>query len=292
MGDKQQAIFRTLLYSDLFNCPLSEDELFYYLNYRISLPRKDIKEIAPQTPGVFEYDRWYSLRNDWKFITERKKRQRISEKKMTIARRVVMWLSWIPSISFIGVSGSVAAGNADRDEDIDFFVITRENTLYATRFVILLFLEILGKRRKRYETQVSNKICLNMLIDEVSLVTPSRKQSLYTAREIAQLVPLFDHHNTYKRFVKANAWSKTYLPNIGRGEPHLPQLKTSLPFIWLFRLLEPVMRFIELRYMKRHQTVEKITPHYLAFHPGDTSLGILHQYEKLLRQYNNNYIRR
>ncbi|MEK7605176.1 MAG: hypothetical protein AAB478_01495 [Patescibacteria group bacterium] len=283
MGSKQEAIFRTLLYSDLFNCPLREDELFYYLNTKEKVLQKDISKIALQTPGVYKWESWYSLRRSHQDIRKRQERMRISQAKIALAQRLIRWITWIPSLLFVGISGSVAAGNAQLNDDIDFFVITQKGSLYTTRLLLLLLLQILRKRRKPHEQEARNKICLNMLIDESSLAIPESKRTVYTAREIGQLMPLFERRGTYQRFLKANAWAKSFLPHIGRkgdwisSKGKVSQRKT------FFTLVEPLTRFIEIRYMKKRQTVEQVNTHSIAFHLNDTAVRILRRYEARLK---------
>lgn len=291
MGSKQEAIFKTLLYSDLFDCPLREDELFYYLNTKEKILERDLSKIARQTPGVYEWQGWYSLRKSHQGISKRQERMSISQTKIAIARRIIKWIAWIPSLRFVGISGSVATGNAQIDEDIDFFVITQKGSLYTTRLLLLLLLQMLGKRRKPHEREVTNKICLNMLIDESALAIPQSKRTLYTAREIGQLLPLFEHHGTYQRFLKANNWTKSFLPHIGRQRDWISSKGKASQRKFFFTLLEPLTRFIEIRYMKTHQTVEEVSTHSLAFHPKNAAERILREYETRLNHSGINYIK-
>lgn len=282
MGSKQEAIFRTLLYSDLFNCPLREDELFYYLNTKEKILQKDISKISLQTPGVYEWKGWYSLRRSHQSIRNRQERVRISEAKIALARRIIRWITWVPSLRFIGLSGSVAAGNAEVDDDIDFFVIISKGNLFTARLFILFTLQLLGKRRKPHELKAANKACLNMLIDEASLVIPESRRNLYTAREIGQLLPLFERNNMYQRFLRANGWTKSFLPNIGRKEAVL-QGKVFPLGEAVLSIFEPLTKLIEIRYMKKRQTVEQVNTHSLAFHLNDTAARILRRYETRLK---------
>lgn len=59
--------------------------------------------------------------------------------------------------------------NSDKDDDIDFFLITSEDAVWSTRFFVLIILAILGVKRKRNGKNISNSICLNMLITNNAL---------------------------------------------------------------------------------------------------------------------------
>ena len=58
--------------------------------------------------------------------------------------------------------------NAGEKDDIDLFVITSKGTLWITRLLLVSLLIFMGQYRGRGKKE-SQKVCLNMLIDEVGL---------------------------------------------------------------------------------------------------------------------------
>jgi hypothetical protein len=115
-------------------------------------------------------------------------------------------------------------GDADKEDDIDFFIITKKDTLFKTRLLVLLALQLLGLRRKRLEKNPADKICVNFLIDETKLSFSKDKRDIYTAHEILQIKPLFFRDNIYSRFLKANTWVYNFLPNA------ISSIRHSKPF--------------------------------------------------------------
>jgi hypothetical protein len=190
----------------------------------------------------------------------------------------------IPSVAFIGISGAVGAGGATDEDDIDFFVIARKGSLYVTRFLLLLFLQLMGKRRRRNQSAVKDTICLNMLIDSSSLLFGKSRQDLYTAREIVQVIPLFERNSTYGSFLHENRWTRKFLPHaIGKSGCHsLPQ---SLFPVMILCILEPLLRAIQNLFIKRHSTAEVVSKSFMAFHPNDIKKYVMATYEKKLRHY-------
>ena len=58
-------------------------------------------------------------------------------------------LSIFPQIRLVGLSGSISMFNAQKNDDIDLFIITAKNRLFTARFIALFFAQILGLRRER-----------------------------------------------------------------------------------------------------------------------------------------------
>jgi len=188
----------TVAYADIFDYPLTHKEL---VRWMIS------SGISPK-----EHKEYYYLPGRSSLVAVRQERARWQQEKWNIARRAAGILSHIPTIQLVGVTGGLAMNNAKKDDDIDLFIITQRGYLWTTRLLttILLF----GMRRKRNHIRVKNKICLNMFMMEDALVL--QEQDLFTAHEVLQMEPVFDRGHIYKRFLQANKWVKSYLPNAWR----------------------------------------------------------------------------
>lgn len=267
----EEAILTTLSYSDIFSFTPTKDELWQFLISDQPIPKSAFEEacrrLAPEY--IVLQNKYYCLRGKETLIAERHQKKRYVTQKMVLAHSVIEKLSNIPTILFIGLSGGLAVGDADEKADIDLFVIARKNTLFTTRFMILILLQLLGRRRKRGDRAGENMVCVNFLIDETELAWRKNKQDVYTAREIAQLLPMFERGTTYTKFLQANDWITTYLPNSlsKKRRAFIHKSLKKRPFST--GLLERFLRFIQISYMKRAVTTEIITNHYLAFHPKD-----------------------
>ena len=117
-----------------------------------------------------------------------------------------------------------------------------------------------------------------MFIDESVLKFPQERQDIYTAHEIVQMMPLFERENTHQRFITANRWIKEYMYNaIDIRILRYKDTKKILP-----NILEPLTKYIQLTYMKRHRTNETVSDSLLAFHPSDYRKQVLKEYNKRL----------
>jgi len=294
MPESDKAIIKTLLYSDIFNFPLTKEEVWRYLLSREPIEKADFEQALQRlvSSEIYHKDGFYCLKGRAQCIEKRKKLIPQTEKKLRIARKAAYYLSYIPTVSFIGISGGLALGNAQKDDDIDFFIITKPHTLFITRLWALALLDFLQLRRKRGGKQSMNKICINFLMDETRLLWPSGKRDIYIAHEIMQVRPLFERDGMYAKFLKANQWIRKLFPNMPkaitfRGSSWYREYYSLkvLHKLGTITFCEAIVRIIQKAYMKKHQTTEVISNSMLAFHPRDYHGQTLDMLKLRLQQY-------
>ncbi len=287
MDSNKKAVFKTLLYSDIFDYPLTEKEVFFFLHDK-KLSVQTVRQTLESLSSIVTKDGYSVLAGREVLLTLRKKREQVSKRKKELALRVSTLLFLFPSVYTIGVSGGVSMENAEKDDDIDLFVITAKGTLWTTRLFMLLFLQVLGKRRRREERNVNNTICLNMFLDEEHLSFTEARKDIYTAHEIVQLLPFYDRNETYKRFLNKNDWVYRLLPN-ARHIYRQPKTRTFSRFDYiilrLFVLFEPVTRVLQRWYLSQHQTTEEVSRGVAAFHPSDHKEKTLQGYKERCKTY-------
>jgi predicted nucleotidyltransferase len=279
----QHAVIATLAYADLFDYPLTRQEISRWLITDSSQ--------KPLYNNISSDGTYFALSFLQQKVVKRRNRQRISEKKFMIAQHVARLLAILPGILLIGVSGGLAMKNADEEDDIDFFIIVRPGTLWITRLSILAILELLGRRRRVGDRHIANTICVNMLIDAHHLMIPGEEQDLYAAHEVLQMIPLIDKHGIYTRFLQENSWVKHYLYNAweetSKGQQEKNEKNFDLSFFLLpvFFFLEFPAKCFQLWHMQKHRTTEKVSDAVVRFHPKDIRVFIRQKYPKLLRKY-------
>ncbi len=284
----KKAIMQTLLYSSLFHFPLTKSELWEFLKSDKPVTTDAFNSVMKQLPrDIAHIDRYYFLKGQEQIVAERKRRLVVSQEKIILAKSHINKLSFLPTVLFIGISGSLAMTNARKADDIDLFIIVKKNTIWLSRLLLLLILSLFGLRRSKQSSHTANKICLNMLLDEQALLLPQDRHDVYTAHEIAQVYPLFERHQTYQRFLSANAWVKTYMPNVTSTTgitKYAISEKTGRQSSFI-KFIEKVAGFIQLLYINRTITTETVNDRLLAFHPMDNRKKILKKYRELLSQY-------
>jgi D-beta-D-heptose 7-phosphate kinase/D-beta-D-heptose 1-phosphate adenosyltransferase len=294
MTSSEQAVLKTLIYADLFNYSLTLEEIQRYL---ISTPETPgVKAVS--TPGVkaiisqlihsqqiSTLASFYFLPGKKKLVTLRLQRKAISQAKLKRAQSLANLIAKFPSIQGIFLTGALAMENAGKTDDIDLLIITKANTLWTTRLLVNLTTDVFNLRRrpKQRETQVTDKICLNLWLDESALAIPKHKRNLYTAHEVAQVKPLVNKNYTHERFLAANQWIRSYLPN--SPLPPTPGVRAvSTPGVsWLNTL----SFFFQRQYMKRKMTRETISLYSAFFHPYPNETKVLTKYSDQMKLFLN-----
>jgi hypothetical protein len=88
------------------------------------------------------------------------------------------------------------------DSDVDFLVVTEAGRLWTSRAGVVAVVRAAARR--------GHRLCPNYFLSESALALEDR--SLFTARELAQMVPL-SGFGTYAHVRRANAWAEDLLPN-------------------------------------------------------------------------------
>lgn len=287
----QSAILATLAYHDIFDYPLTKDEIHKFLVGENADPIKVEKSLQAlaKDKKISQINGLFFLKGRNKIVKLRRSRGKFSSLKLKRAKLLARLLMLVPTINLVAVSGALAMENAQKNDDIDLAIITAKNTLWSTRLLANTILQPF--RRKAGGPHSKNKACLNLFIDESSLKIGT--QNLYSAHEVAQMRPLWQRRNTYSRFLKANTWVKNYLPNWQpevNGKWKIVNRKTwlskfYLPFTINYSPIENLSKSFQLKYMKKKITTEKIGEHQLFFHPKDTESWVLKTYVKKLSKF-------
>jgi hypothetical protein len=135
----------------------------------------------------------------------------IQQKKLKIANGIVNSLLIFNFVKFIGISGSIAARTVKEDDDIDVFIVVKNNTAWLYRWFIWLknFRRGIIIREKiafGKNTNVNNqkdRFCLNFIIEERAL--DKLDQTLFVFHELFSLIPLYNSQY-YEFILSKNAW--------------------------------------------------------------------------------------
>jgi len=212
MNQFDRLVLLTIAYSSCFSFALNQDEvtrrlakgkeklLFSRKKIKISL-RKLLDQSLIKSDGHFYYLEERDLMN-------RKNKAKFIENKKNNIEEFVKLAKKIPFIKAIGLTGSTAVDNAGKNDDLDFMIICQNNTLWITRFLLLILTKL---KNKRPGVQKSNSWCLNLWLDENDLTIKEERRSLYEAYEILQMKFIFDHGSYEQLFLNANQWLKKEL---------------------------------------------------------------------------------
>lgn len=289
------AILQTLAYADIFRYPLTESEIGSWLNKPLQNSQNlsfTLKKLSSQKK-IYKKDAYYFLFHHSGSVMLRIKRTRYSIDKLKKASRLAKLLELIPTIELVGVTGSLSMKNGDKSDDIDFLIICKSGWIWTTRCIVTLIFQILGVRRKPLDTHVANKICLNMYLDSKHLQIPKSSQDIFSAHELLQLKVLWARHDMYEKLILQNRWVEHFLPNkfndiiqtfstvsqeyknkntngeVNRNEIHF---------------IEKIFKQLQLAYMAKRRTSEKISEGMIQFHPNDIHGNVLRAYSNRLNK--------
>lgn len=271
----EEAILRTLRYSDHFNFPLTLKELRSRL-VSIPTPSDLTRKLAnlEKRNLIAKTAKYYHLPGKEKIISLRLANNDFSLGKINYIKKIIAHISHTPFIMAVFITGSLAVLNSENNGDIDLMIVTSDNRLWLTRLLLTIYTSLFGLRRFPGEKESNNKLCLNLYLTPKSLTLPTHKRSLYTAYELIQALPIYDPLDIRSRLLTSNIWLKSYLPNFPRpSRSHLVgQNKiTNLRGVTLMDILNSLAFKIQYLYMKSKITREYITLDSAFFHPHDPS---------------------
>lgn len=285
-------ILKAILYSDIFDYPLTAAEILKFLPAGIEISDIQLAKYLKNSKFVEESDNFYFILGRKNIVSVRKKREELSDKKIKKAQKIIKVLSAIPTVKFIGISGGLAMKNSEEKDDIDLFIISHKDSLWITRMLIIFILKAMGKHRGRRNKNIKDRICINMLAEEGSISFPKERQDFYTAHEIVQLLPIFERDSMYKKFLWANKWITKYLPNAidikilrYKDIKKTKKAPNILVSNILISLLNPLAKSVQLFSIKKHKTIEVVSDSFLAFHPFDYKNHVLKLYNRSLKKY-------
>ncbi len=201
----ETAILETVLYSDLFDYPLTHDEIAHYLigveadqrTVRVCL--QSLRYLDGQLGQIGDY---VVAREREALVDRRRTRQSTSAHLWIRARRFVRVLAALPFVRMVAVTGALAMDNSACGDDVDVLIVAARGRVWTAR-LFAVGLVYAGRL-------FGDTLCPNYVVSEDALAIETR--DLFTAHEFAQMVPLYGL-SVYDRLRQANAWVYEYLPN-------------------------------------------------------------------------------
>lgn len=207
-GALERAILKTLLYSDLFDYPLTLEEVAHYLS-GVPSTADEVRACLARTrclaDRVVELDGYLALRGREGLIARRLDRAAASDRLWRRARRFVRVLGLLPFVRMVAITGALSMNNSGAGDDIDVLIVTAPDRVWLTRAfaVALVYAGKLG----------GDTLCPNYVISERALSL--ERHTLFVAHEFVQMVPVYGRE-VYDRMCAANCWIQTILPNAVR----------------------------------------------------------------------------
>lgn len=239
----RRAIARTVAYADLFEYPLDRTQIHRYLIGEAA-SSKDVDAMLERDVALGAYlertgDKFH-LRGRASTIETRRTREAASAELWRAARTYGAWVARLPLVRFVGVTGALAMSNAERRADIDFFILTHPGRVWLCRLLVLAVVRLAALR--------GHRLCPNFLLSTAELEL--RERNLFTAHEIAQMVPV-RATEWYVKFIDANRWAQDYLPTALHDDRRPPRADNVLTRVATAVLASPLFAPLERWEMRR-----------------------------------------
>jgi hypothetical protein len=212
----ERAIVQAVAYADVFDYPLTADEVHRYL-IGAAANRATVRNILSNgrlVPEVLSRSgRYFTLAGREAAIETRRARAAPAAEFWHKAVRYGRLIGSLPFVRMVAVTGALAMDNL-ADDDIDYLVVTEPGRLWLCRALVVGVVRTAALR--------GTELCPNYFLSEQALELEER--NLFTAHEVAQMVPLAGMA-TYQRLRNLNRWTDTYLPNASGPPRRMPTVE-------------------------------------------------------------------
>lgn len=198
---------KTILYFSIFKYPITEREILKFTNIdSISSLKKELSYLH-ENGIIFKIDDYYLDTNCPEWIRRREKGNEMANRIMPKALKVSKLISKFPFVEGVSLSGSLSKGYFDEEGDIDFFITTRQNRLWISRTLLVLYKKLFLLNSRKY-------FCVNYFVSSRHLEISEKNR--FTATELVTLRPIYGKRS-YEKLIESNAWVDTYFPNHIQG---------------------------------------------------------------------------
>jgi hypothetical protein len=193
------SLLAAIVYADLFDYPLTLDELTHYQVGTTALPSEIRSSLASHplvTSLVAEGGGYYFLKDRPELVRLRNGRAQASGRLWWRALRYSGWISRMPFVRMVAVTGALAVHNIGAVPDIDLLVVAQEGRVWICRRALILLV--------RVARLLGDDLCPNYVLAQSNLELDQR--DFFTAHELAQymdstpttgcLRPTGGHRNT------------------------------------------------------------------------------------------------
>lgn len=212
----------TLAWFGILGRPLRLPELRRLLLKRKATSDELRTELKKLGDAVVERDGYYSLPGlDVHYPTPED--QRWLRYKWWRAHLAADVMRRIPFIRMVAVGNTLADRTSSKDSDIDVFIVTRHNRLFLTRTLVTAAMQLTGLRR--HGKKIANRICLSFYATDKHLDLSDvafAPYDIYLAYWTMELAPIVNQGQMHNRFLKANQWVLSYLPEFGSRTSDAP----------------------------------------------------------------------
>lgn len=284
----KQAVLATLAYFDIFNHPLTRNEVIRYL-YKLEPDPHHVEVTLNESRLIERRGSYYQLSGDKDHISTRHDREIIAKKLWKQVNRYRWAFNITPYIKLVAICNNLAINNPSQTSDIDLLIITKPGRLFISRMIITFWLQLCGVRR--HGGKVAGRFCLSFFATENNLhcaELDKKPHDIYLAYWLQTLQPICGTREAYEQLLNDNHdWAKQFFQQPPRYNMHhfkeaptwAKHLKNSQEIILNTKLGGKIEARLQQWQLKRaHSKKSKLTteetdviatPNMLKFHNVD-----------------------
>ena len=244
----ERAVLQAIVYADIFDYPLTPTEVQRYL---VGVPASlaTVEDTIRNAPRGL---RWWSYQRGYVTLTDRE--TLIDTRRQRTERATTLWpkalhyghmIANLPFVRMVAITGALAVDNVQSGADIDYLIVVEPGRLWLCRALTIAVV--------RLAAISGDIVCPNYLISLRALML--RERSLYTAHELAQMVPIAGLP-IYQHMRRLNSWSDQFLPNAA-GPPRHVQSATQTHHTTR-RIAETALRTPVGGWLERQEMTRKV----------------------------------
>lgn len=295
----KQAVISTLAYFDLFDVPLTREEIYENLFF-LNPDQRKIDIYLRESPLIHELDGYFSLKRNSAFYEHFFAKRRRAKEFWKRVNRFQWIFSLAPFVKFVGVCNSLPIRAVEDDSDIDLLIVTEKNHMFTARLFVTLLVSMFGIRR--HGRKIRKRFCLSFFTTEDNLNFEKLKKGpydIYLAYWIKTLEPISGDYVIYEKFLKTNReWLKPYFAHLIKHRRRFrktrtwqKKIKTFLEKAFEKEKWEIRMRNWQLqRSLKKYRNLEDqsgtiITQNMLKFHDKDAREQVRHDWVARINEF-------
>ena len=209
------AIIQTISFFDIFSFPLTKEELYRYLwqypeHISYTAFVQQLAEVLRTTNTIETHGGYYFLTGKKQDICIRERRVWFVEERIKKAKNAVKTLRWIPFLRGVFICNMLQV-TAQKDSDIDVFIVVKKHRLWITRLLITITLHLF--RFRRHGNCVANRLCLSFYctddvldLSQIAIQAPD----IYLAYWLATLLPIYTDNTIQTEIAQQNNWLNEY----------------------------------------------------------------------------------
>lgn len=208
MIKKRRALIETMTFFDIFDFALTREELCDYMLYE-KWTLQELHEFANHEEFIVETHSHVFFRGRSHTTRVRKDKEKRAIKLYKKAKKYVKYMRMLPFMRSVSLCNSLAFYEAEKESDIDLFMITEKNRLFTARAFSWIFTQFLGIRR--HGEKIRGRLCLSFIVsrDGMNLEKIKIEDDIYLLFWMRLMRPLLGQE-TYREFIRENSWIKDY----------------------------------------------------------------------------------